>query len=559
MRSAVAALAWLVAAAAGARAAAVAPEVRPLGGVPPQVAALLTRGGEGGGLAMAVASARWPAGAPAGRLVVVEMDGAALLAGHPGGRLGVEIALYELAADGRVLEARHDGVAIDLGAGATLPASGLRYLARLAAAPEAASVRAFARVHRTGAFGLRTLALDAAEPAGAGGAARDWLDALAPGLDAGELVAFAAVGGLPTALAAAATPGEESAAAGSPAAGAGEPPPRDLEAAVAAYREAWGRLAAGHPADAVARLRAFEAATVAADPAHGMGRLARADGRLLEGLDRRARPALLPVGLLYGGLFRAHVADGHPGLARRAAEIAVRCLLEFGAASAPDEDRRLAAAALDGLAAEYVRIAAPVRAAHLLERAAGLEPGRANRWLALAALAERDWDLAAATRFVQRALAAEPANREARLRQARLTAARGEPERAGELLDALLARPAADWVGAVAAEERARLCFAADRPQLAIAPLERALVLMPDEASLAAALAFARERSGARPAALAAAAQALGADRSSRVAPRRRYSEPPIPSLLESGATAESAALLRLDALAAALAGGGAS
>jgi tetratricopeptide (TPR) repeat protein len=525
--------------------------------VPPQVAALLARGGQGGGLAMAVASAPWPGAAA--RLVVVEMDGGSLLAGHPGGRLGVEIAVYAMAADGRVLASRHDGVAVDLGPGGVLPASGLRYLARLDAAEGASSLRVFARVHRTGAFGVRNLALPSPGAGAPAGPPRTWLDALAPGLTAGDLAPLQAAGPLPTALsgqpvvtARAALPSPAAAPPEPPA-----PPSLDLVPTIAEYRAAWQLLADGQEAAARDRLLGFETAAVRADPRRGMGLLERADGRLLEDVERASRPALLPVGLLYGELFRAHVAAGHPGLARRAALVAERALLRFGGYPAPAEDAALAAAALDGLAAEYVRIEAPLRATGLLERATELEPRRASRWLALAALAERDWDLAGGARAIGKALALEPANREARLRRARIAAARGERERAAELLDALLAKPQADWVGAVAAEERARLFFAAGRPELAIAPLERALRLAPDEASLAAALAFARERSDARPAALAAASQAFAADRRSRVAPRRRYSEPPIPALLESGATAESASLLRLDDLGAALAAGG--
>ena len=135
-----------------------APDVRALGGVRAEAAALLARGGEGGSLRMALAAA--PLGAPAAdgkipTLLVVELDGATLVSGHPGGRLGVEIAVYALGRGGAIQASRNDGVALDIGTGEELASSGLRLLARFDLAPGEITLRAFARVRQTGAFALR--------------------------------------------------------------------------------------------------------------------------------------------------------------------------------------------------------------------------------------------------------------------------------------------------------------------------------------------------------------------------------------------------------------------
>ena len=537
---------------ARAQAPAPAPIVRPLGGVRSETAALLARGGQGGNLRLALAIV--PLGEPQGgkvpALLIVELDGAGLLAGFPGGRLGIEIATYAVAGDGRVAASRNDGVAVDLGAAAGFENSGLRYLARLDLEPGTYSVRVAARVHRTGAFALGTAALTLPEatPAHRAPSQRTWIDALAPGLEASDLETFRPVGGLPAAV---------------PTAVAAVPPPAQtglttessvparLVPFLRAYSTGYQEIAAGRIATAVKNLREFETNAVTFDPGHGMGNLQRIDGNLLVRIANADREALLPLGIFYEDLARAHVDNGHVGLARRAADMAERALDGFSHAGS--EEARLAGQALDGLAADYIDLNAAGRAIAVLEHAAEIDPDRATRWLALTVMFENDWRLVDAEKAVRHALAAAPRNREARLRGARLAALRGDTRRAATTYDGLIAEPTNDWVAAVAAEERARIYFDAGHPELAVPMLEREVGRFPEEPSLAVTLAYARLRSGARSAALDAAERAAAADRAYRVAPRRRYSEPPIAALRAGRNEAERAAMFRLDPLRAAL------
>jgi hypothetical protein len=538
------------------RAEAPTPIVRPIGGLRAETAALLARGGQGGNLRMALAAVPLAADGAAKLpvLVIVELDGEPLLAGFPGGRLGVEVSSYVVASDGRVVESRNDGVAVDIGAGSDLEKTGLRYLERLDLDPGAYSVRVLARLHRTGAFALRTVDVTLPETSAPRRvpSPRSWIDALAPGLEAADLEAFRATGGIPAALAAAAATAP---ATGETALESASSLPARLVPFLRAYSTSFAELADGRSAAAVASLREFEANAVTFDPGHGMGNLQRIDGNLLVRIASADRQALLPVGLFYEDLSRAHVETGHIGLARRAADMAERALDGF--ARAGRDEARLAGKALDGLAAEYIELNAPGRAIAVLQHATEIDPDRVTRWLALTVMYENDWRMVDAEKAVRRALAAAPRDREARLRSARLSAVRGDAKRAAAGFDRLLAEPDRDWIAAVAAEERARIDFDSGHPELAVPMLERQVARLPDEPSLGVALAYARLLSGARAAALDAAERAALADRAYRVAPRRRYSEPPIAALRAGRNEAERAAMFRLDPLRAALAQGG--
>jgi len=184
-----------------------APIVRPLGGANPTAAALLARGGGGGALRLQAAAL--PVALPESAipvLVVVELDGATLVAQHPGGRLGIELTLYAVDGGGRVAASRVEGIAVDLDVlGEQIAAGGLRWTGSLALDPGEWSLRVLARVRKTGAFGLRETRLTLP---GKGGhflapvapAAPGFLDAPSPALDPAAAAAIAALGGPPAAL-----------------------------------------------------------------------------------------------------------------------------------------------------------------------------------------------------------------------------------------------------------------------------------------------------------------------------------------------------------------------
>jgi len=640
-----------------------APLVRPLGGVRAPDAALLARGGSGGALRMQATAlpVAYPAeGIPV--LVVVELDGPALVAHHPGGRLGVELTLYAVDTGGRVAAVRSEGAALDLDRrGADLASAGLRWQASLALAPGEWSLRVLARVRQTGAFGLRETRLTLPRPTAAGPfflapaapPASGWIDAPSPDLDPAAAAAIAALGGPPAALP---LLGAEAPArlwalvaggdtsdfavrlsdglgrpAGEPLATAGERRPlgpglaavalelappggaaglRDLALAArggalraapwrfvlrpgqgagawtdllrvaavseessaltpapvappaskedrerfaAAYREAWRRWAAGDPEGAVGGLQTFEEGALAADKRRAMFWLEQAD-RPLAAEVLEARPgAALPLALFYGELFRAHLAAGRIGLARRAETRAADLLARFAASAESAAQKELAAAALEGMAADLLAAEAPQRAADLLERATRLAPRRIADWVALAAIHERDRRLETALLELERALALDPGHREARLRRARIERLRGNERRAGEILDALAAELVTDWIGVVAVQERTRQLLGGGEVAAAVALLERAAARFPTEPSLALALSYAYERSGRRGEARAAAERAVSARSTFAAAPRKRYAAPPIEPLAAGRAEVEAAGLLASADLARAL------
>lgn len=188
----------------------VAPLVRPLGGIPPPAAALLTRGGSGGALRLQATAL--PVAYPATAiplLVVVELDGPSLISNHPGGRLGVEIYLYAIDNGGRIAASRAEGIAVDLDSiGSELVNGGLRWQTSVALDPGEWSLRVLARVRRSGGFGLREIRLTLPRP-GSGGpfylapvapSAPGFVDALSPSLDPAAGAALQALGGAPAAM-----------------------------------------------------------------------------------------------------------------------------------------------------------------------------------------------------------------------------------------------------------------------------------------------------------------------------------------------------------------------
>jgi tetratricopeptide (TPR) repeat protein len=673
--------------------------VRSIGGVRPEAAALLARGGGGGPLRLqAVALALGVAAETAPVAVAVEIDGPPLLANHPGGVLGIELAVYAVDGGGRVAASRSEGIAIDLSRRAEeVSDGGVRWVGSFDLAPGEWTFRVLARVRQTGAFGLRetratvrragspgldvvapsagawiegrspalspvaaaglealggppaamavlpsaapsklwilsagapgafsasaqgalsatlvdglgraagepaltpsggralgpgleALAVEIAPPGGApglrdltvagpGGATsspRRLIVAAAEGTGSWNLLARVAVGGgeaLPAAGSVAqttrttgdytvrATPPGESTSAGPPTPAlpaVPAPSGRELTRFRNAYRDAWGQYARGDRDGAVDALQTYEASVLAGDKRRGMGWLEQSDRPLVEAALQKRPAALLPLALFYRDLFRAHLAAGKIGLGRRAEQRAADLLVRLAERAGDDEEREVAAAALESFAADLLSIQAPDRAADLLERATRLIPRRAASWVALAALRERNRNLAGAAAALDRALAASPGHREARLRRARIDLLGGSSRRAIELLDALLDEPVADWAGVVATQERVRLLLAEGDVEGARARLERAVERWPHEPSLALALAYVYERAGRRADARGSAERSVASGATFGRSPRKLYAEPPVAVLSAGTAAVEAAALLRLDDLAA-VAGG---
>lgn len=640
--------------------------VRSIGAPSAPIAALLARGGEGGPLRVAATALPLAYGAEKiPTLLVLEIDGRSLLAGHPGGRMGLEIHAYAVAPGKRVSASVSEGVALELSLlGESLERDGLRWLARIDLAPGDYDLRFYVRERRTGVFALRSLRLLLPSPradtaaflAAAVPDSRPWLDARSPTLSDADVESLVAIGGPPSALpvlAAAATgrlvlwagggavprtslrltdgrgqevgapeprilgetrlgngvdvvtfeislpdrsglhdlrleaadegvvslprrvvlrPDPQGAAwhqlsrvdvvtAHDAAAGAQEPrsvsraaEARETRRLAETIAADWRRYASGDREGAVAAHQALESEIVEADRRRGMGRIQSAEQPLLDDLAGRDHASLLPLALFYRDLLRSHLAAGRVGLARRAESVAEQILVHLADGAADDAERRLAATALESVAAELIEIGAPRRAAELIQRSAELVPGRASVWVALATLREQAGDLERADAALDRALAIAPTDREARLRRSRLAGLGGSEARAAKGYDQILAEPEADWIGVVAAQERVRQLLDLGEFAGAARRLAPLVERWPREPSLWVALAYASERAGDRATSRRAVERAAEADRAFAVAPRKLYAEPPRLALAAGRSEVETEGLLRLDALAAALA-----
>jgi hypothetical protein len=417
--------------------------------------------------------------------------------------------------------------------------------------------------------GAQLLPGDAAPPAGL---ARYRLPALSapPGLYQLSL-AGAAPGGLRAALLPGGQPppargwpalfgGVAAIPAGDESASAAPEPPAasrvELERSLrAAYLEILAELAAGQPEAAVARLQEHEAATVAREPREALRYLDRAQESVIARLGELDPDALLPIADLHRRLFTAHLTAGHPALARQAMARAEAATQRFAArAGASAEDRSLAAASLLSLAASLFDAVIPRRAAELAAQAESLVPGHAAALLAQAVVLERAQEHREATAVLDRLLRADPEQREARLRRALLAQRDGSRKGPQQELRALVAPPARDWVAAVAAQELARALVARGQAEEAVTMLAAAEARLGDAGGLAVARAWAEERAGRRSAALTHLERIPPPSRLRGDSPRRRYGRWPEEALQAERRTAVEAALLRLPALAAALA-----
>ncbi|HPA95782.1 MAG: hypothetical protein GX178_02320 [Acidobacteria bacterium] len=320
-----------------------------------------------------------------------------------------------------------------------------------------------------------------------------------------------------------------------------------------AYLEILAELAAGQPEAAVARLMEHETATVAREPREALRYLDRAQESVIARLGELDPDALLPIADLHRRLFTAHLTAGHPALARQAMARAEAATQRF-AARAGTEDRGLAAASLLSLAASLFDAVIPRRAAELAAQAENLVPGHAAALLAQAVVLERAQEHREATAVLDRLLRADPEQREARLRRALLAQRDGSRKGPQRELRALVAPPARDWVAAVAAQELARTLVARGQAEEAVTMLAAAEARLGDAGGLAVARAWAEERAGRRSAALTHLERIPPPSRLHGDSPRRRYGRWPEEALQAERRTAVEAALLRLPALAAALA-----
>lgn len=135
--------------------------VLPTGGIKMETAALLVSGQEGGPVPLAAVAYPLPGEAGRSRVaVVVEIEGAALVAKQSEGLLRAEVALYALDAQGALAGSAERTIEVDLAQlGGEVRDGGLKVLTELSLPPGSVSLRILVRNVATGDTGLRVLPL----------------------------------------------------------------------------------------------------------------------------------------------------------------------------------------------------------------------------------------------------------------------------------------------------------------------------------------------------------------------------------------------------------------
>ncbi|MBP9143507.1 MAG: hypothetical protein KBF21_09505 [Thermoanaerobaculia bacterium] len=321
------------------------------------------------------------------------------------------------------------------------------------------------------------------------------------------------------------------------------------------YRGVFWTLASGDRSAALQRAAALEMQALAAHPREAMEWLTQADGRELGTLLTEQPDCALPLALFYQQLVVDHATHQRYGLTQRALRVTDGILERMAVGAGTEGERRLAADAYSGFAADLLTVPAPARAAEVLGRGLPYAPDDADINIALAILLLRDRRPQDAEERLDHVLRTQPEHREARLRRALMRNSASADGRAGRELEKLATAGENDWIALVAAQERVRRLLATGDYGKSIEFLNRVLERFPTDSSLRTALAFAAARSGRRAEAFLASQAALAAKAPAGEGARRRFSELPTRLLLPQAARAEAAAEARIPSLAAALSG----
>lgn len=304
----------------------------------------------------------------------------------------------------------------------------------------------------------------------------------------------------------------------------------------------------------VNRAAALEAQALAAHPGKAIEWLSQADGVLLGAYLKKEPQSALPLVLFYQRLALVHMARRSYPLIQRAMHVADGLFEQMTLEANSKAERRLAADAYAGFAAELLAVPAPARAAELLGRGVALAPEDDDAHIALSVLLLRDRRPKEAESLLEHVLAIHPGNREARLRRALMRAGFSADGRTGKELDKLATSGEPDWIALVAAHERVRRLLATGDFDKSILFLNRVLERFPGDSSLRVALAFASARGGRRAEANLASRSALAAQATAGDGARRIFAELPIRLLREQAQRASAEGDERLPKLAAAIA-----
>jgi tetratricopeptide (TPR) repeat protein len=313
----------------------------------------------------------------------------------------------------------------------------------------------------------------------------------------------------------------------------------------AAYLSALRHLAIGDGLAARRSLAELEAKALESGVLRNMRWI---EDAVAEDLAQQNPRSLLPVAHLHQQMVRRYVAHRQFVLATYAREVTADRAGEIGRAEAASG---FAEALLVNLAHDLSRTVAASAARDYLERALLLNPNHRPALLALGASLERAAEYDRAVRVFQDLVEADPDRDEGRLRLAVNLAHTGRRRAAAQLLDDLLARSTEEWIGAIAAQERARLFAARDRFDEAREMLATSIQRYPDDQRLRVQYAWILDQSGHSLDAVAAILAVPPPQHG--VSPRFRYGEWPDLGFEVSARRISDDATAALPELAAAL------
>jgi Tetratricopeptide repeat len=325
------------------------------------------------------------------------------------------------------------------------------------------------------------------------------------------------------------------------------------------YQETLQKLASGASlGETAARLAEAEIAAIGQAGGDSLGAVAdvrEAETRAAEQLGRGDPESLLPLALLHAELYRTLRDRREYLLAESSLRTAASLAEQFARSAGADLAGSLAARLLVRLAADLLAGGVETASRDLLDRALALDPRSEAARLVLAAHLEKSGQYAQAADLLARLLEVRPESDEARLRLAINLARTGRTAEAREGLLRLLAAPGTSWIQEVADQELVRLCLREGKKEEALARAREGLSRFPGQPQLAIQLAAVLDREG-DPAARDALAIVQPRAENAGGSPRHRYTLWPADALDEADRTLAQHTLLRLPALARALASG---
>ena len=336
----------------------------------------------------------------------------------------------------------------------------------------------------------------------------------------------------------------------------------EVETLIAArYPGVLGRFAAGEHDRALTELQALES-QIAAGPPNHLDKLWKAKLHVLRDLIDDPE-VLVPVIQLHHDAYLAYRAAGTVLLARHSRTMAAELSDIYADRANSDAGRVLAARAVASLGGYQQEDGSIGSASELFVQALRLDPHCAAALLGQASMFEKLGQYEPARDYLERLLAADKKNPQARLRLALNLARTKDVPRARQILDGLIkdapetADPQFAWIVTLAYEEQARLLVDAGSAKPAADLLRKGSERYPQNVEMLIARAYLLERAGDGQGAqeLATRVAKLAKSSSDHDAPRWIYNRWPQIELEEARKRLAESTAPRLKRLQAALSG----